>query len=84
MSARLREAKMFDDVVRASEALRIAAGQRAFRPLTPALARCRTCDGAAMIAAPKVSVCAGCGGDLVLLDRTSEGGASSQPVQAAA
>ena len=75
---------MFDDLVRASDALRIAAADAHFRPLTPALAGCRACGSATMIAAPSLGVCVGCGADLVVLDRTSDRGVDAQPISAAA
>jgi hypothetical protein len=75
---------MFEDAVRVSEALRLAAAEASFRPLMPALAGCRACGTAEMIAAPALGTCLACGAELVVLDRTYGERRDAQALSAAA
>jgi hypothetical protein len=61
-----REAAMFEEAVRASEAMREGAEHMHGR-LTPALKGCPHCRTSQMIAAPVLGTCAECGNELQVL-----------------
>lgn len=57
---------MFEQVIRASEAMQAAAQQQS-RCLMPALSGCPACHSTRMIAAPELGSCKPCGAELTLL-----------------
>jgi len=73
---------MFEQAVQASEALRQAAQDQG--TLIPAVAGCRTCGTARMIAAPALGSCEGCGAGLTVLGGAeAEGSEAMEPAFAA-
>ena len=58
---------MFEEAVRASEAISHAAGAGA-GALVPALSGCRSCGTLQMIAAPRLAACVGCGAPFEVLE----------------
>jgi hypothetical protein len=75
---------MFEQAVQASRAMQRTA-QQGHGALIPALSSCRDCHTAQMVAAPVLSRCRRCGGELTVLGSTEpQGGTLKAPGAVAA